>query len=80
MSALIGCSVDASGYISCSNSFTSCGFSVRPRSIAALQLQVLARRRMSLEGVSEVVELGQDQVRVQTNNIEVKERGTSRFC
>lgn len=80
MSALIGCSVDASGYISCSNSFTSCGFSVRPRSIAALQLQVLARRRMSLEGVSEVVELGQDQVRVQTNNTEVKERGTSRFC
>lgn len=80
MSALIGCSVDASGYISCSNSFTSCGFSVRPRSIAALQLQVLARRRMSLEGVSEVVEVGQDQVRVQTNNTEVKERGTSRFC
>lgn len=80
MSALIGCSVDASGYISCSNSFTSCGFSVRPRSIAALQLQVLARRRMSLEGVSEVVEVEQDQVRVQTNNTEVKERGASRFC
>lgn len=52
-------------------------------SVAALQFQVLARRRMSLEGVREVVEVEQDQVRVQTDNTEVKEvkeRGTARFC
>lgn len=35
---------------------------------------------MSLEGVSEVVEVERDQVRVQTSNTEVKERGTARFC
>lgn len=42
-------------------------------SVAALQFQILARRRMSLEGVREVVEVEQDQVRVQTDNTEVKE-------